>query len=409
MEYVIIGNSTAAIAAIEGIRSVTSEGTIHVISKESEFTYARPLISYWLQGKTSLQSMYYRDQDFYTTHGVKLYLGCEAETIDHENKCVKIENGETVAYDQLLVATGSRPFVPPIEGLDTVGKYHTFMSLEDARGLQACLGKNKKVLIIGAGLIGLKCAEAINEQVQHVTVCDVADRILSSILEKEAADQVQGHIEAQGVTFALSHGVHKIERNKATLTNGKVIPFDELVVAVGVRPNVEMLKEIGAKVSRGICIDAKCETSIKGIYAAGDCVESYDITKNQNCILALLPNAYFQGECAGINMAGGSQTYEKAMPLNAIGFFGLHMVTAGSYEGETAVMTQGEDYKKLYYKDDQLKGMVMIGDVKRSGIYTYLIREQIKLSEVDFETIKASPQLIGFSKSYRERVLGGKL
>ncbi len=409
MEYVIIGNSTAAIAAIEGIRSVTSEGTIHVISKEAEFTYARPLISYWLQGKVSIDSMRYRDQDFYESNGVKLYLGCEATRIDEKEQVVYLGEDGQVAYDKLLVATGSRPFVPPIVGLDALESYHTFMSLEDAKQLDACLDQSKRVLIVGAGLIGLKCAEAINDQVAEVVVCDVADRILSSILEKEAATKVQAHIEAQGVQFKLGRGVDRLEGKEAILSTGEKVAFDEIVIAVGVRPNVELVQAIGATIAKGIKVNTKGETSVANIYAAGDCVESYDLTKNQECILALLPNAYFQGECAGVNMAGGNKTFEKAIPLNAIGFFGLHMVTAGTYDGETVTLQDGEDYKKLYYKDNQLKGMIMIGDVKRSGIYTYLIREQIALDTVDFETIKEKPQLIAFSKSYRKSVLGGKL
>jgi NAD(P)H-nitrite reductase large subunit len=293
-----------------------------------------------------------------------------------------------------------------MDGLENVEKQFTFMSLDDATKLENSLSPDAKVLIIGAGLIGLKCAEGISEKVDSITVVDLADRILSSILDDEGAKIVQSHIEKRNIRFILNTSVKSFTSNTAFMSNGRQIDFDILVIAVGVRPNVSLIKEINGGVRRGIVVDELLQTSIQNVYAAGDCSESFDITTNQSRILALLPNAYMQGECAGINMAGGKKAYGKAIPMNAIGFFGLHIITAGSYDGEVYAQNDGT-YKKLFSKDGLLKGYILIGNVEKAGIYTSLIREKKPLEDIDFELICKRPGLMAFSKADRIRKLGG--
>lgn len=407
-KYVIIGGSIAAIGTIEGIRSIDKDGEITLISDENHFIYSRPLISYLVQGKTDLKNMRYRDDDFYNKNNVKVIKGVRALNINHQDKYISLSNNENIPYEKLMIATGSSPFIPHIEGEEKVINKFTFMSLDDALSLQKTINKDSKVLILGAGLIGLKCAEAVNDKVKSVTVVDLADRILPSILDNKGCKIVQKHIEKQGVKFVLNNSITGINEHQATLKDNTVIDFDVFVVAVGVRPNISLAKEIGAEVNRGIITDKKGMTTIKDIYAAGDCTESYDITREQNIILALLPNAYFKGETAGINMAGGKKSYNNAIPMNSLGLFGLHMVTAGNYDGEEYIIEKNNYYKKLIYKDGLLKGYIIIGDVNKSGIYTYLIREKVKLNDIDFDLIKDNPGLIAFSKEYRGTTLGGK-
>lgn len=407
MNYVIIGNSAAAVGCIEGIRSVDKEGKITVISNETYHTYSRPLISYLLYGKTDEQRMKYRPDNFYEENCCTAKLGVTVTKIDYAGKKVICDNGESIGFDKLLIATGSKPFVPPMTGLETVKNKFSFMSLDDAKGLEKAITKDSRVLIIGAGLIGLKCAEGIQHSVKSITVVDLADRILPSILDEEGSQMMKEHIEKQGIKMLLSNSVASFAPNSATLKDGQNVDFDVLVVAVGVRPNVELAKEAGATVNRGIATDDHCATTLKDVYAAGDCAESYDISVDQNRILALLPNAHMQGETAGINMAGGEKIFDKAIPMNAIGFFGLHIITAGSYEGETFV-TRGENtYKKLVTKDNMLKGFILIGDIARAGIYTSLIREKTPLDTIDFELIKEKPQLMAFTAPQRAIKLGG--
>lgn len=407
MNYVIIGNSAAAVGCIEGIRSVDKTGTITVISKEPHHVYSRPLISYLLYGKTTEQHMKYRPDSFYKDNGVTPLLGVAVTKVDDHAKKVLLDNGGEVPFDKLLFATGSSPFVPPMTGLDEVEHKFSFMKLDDARALQKAITQESRVLIIGAGLIGLKCAEGICSKVKQITVVDLAPRILPSILDETGSEIMQKHIEEQGVKFILSDSVAQFHENSALLKSGLELEFDVLVVAVGVRPETKLAADIGCRVNKGILSDGHCATNLENIYAAGDCSESYDITTGQYRVLALLPNAYMQGETAGINMAGGEKSYDKAIPMNAIGFFGLHIITAGSYDGEAYVVKTDRAYKKMVSKDNLLKGFILIGDVARAGIYTSLIREKTPLDTVDYELIKEKPQLMAFTATERAVKLGG--
>ena len=408
MKYVIIGNSAAAVGCIEGIREKDKKGSITVVSNEIHHTYSRPLISYLLYGKTDEERMKYRPDSFYEDNGVTTMLGRTAVKINPDKKTVELDDGTVLSYDKLLVATGSKPFIPPMEGLDTVEKSFTFMNLDDAKALDAAITKDSRVLIVGAGLIGLKCAEGIFDKIGHLTVIDLADRILPSILDEKGSELVQKFLEDKGIEFKLGTSAASFDGNKAVLTNGDEIEFDVLVVAVGVRPNTELVSEAGGSVDRGIVTDKYSRTTITDVYAAGDCAKSHDITTGTDRILALLPNAYMQGVAAGRHMTGADMPYENAMPMNAIGFFGYHVITAGNYDGEELVTCDGMNYKKLVVKDNCLKGFIMIGDVRRAGIYTKLIREKVPLDTIDFELISRKPQLMAFSREERAKQLGGK-
>lgn len=405
MKYVIIGNSAAGIACVEGIRSADAEGEITIVSDEPFAAYGRPLISYYLLGATDRQRMLYRPADFYEKNRVRTLLGARAEKIDPAAQKIVLRGGEEIPYDRLLVATGSRPFEPPMEGIDGVKNKFNFMTLQDALSLEKVLSKRKNVLIIGAGLIGLKCLEGILERVKSVSVVDMAGRILPSILDDAGAAVVRRELEGKGAKFYLSDSVAKFDGGTAHLKSGKEISFDILVVAVGVRPNTELIKDAGGEVSRGIVTDEKQQTSLKNVYAAGDCAESFDITSGARKVLALLPNAYRQGYTAGVNMAGGEAAFADAMPLNAIGFFGSHVLTAGSYEGESFVQAEGDVYRKFFCKDGVLKGFILVNSPERAGIYTSLIRNQTPLSEVDFKSLEGAPNLAAFPRAARERML----
>lgn len=407
-EYVIIGNGTAAVGCIEGIRSIDSEGAITVISGEEHHVYSRPLISYLLEGKTDTERMKYRPEDFYEKNNVRLVYG-RAAKVDAKKQVVAMEGKGRFGYDRLCLCTGSTPFVPPFEGLEKVKDKYSFMTLDDALALDKVLDQKARVLIVGAGLIGLKCAEGIAERVGSITVCDLADRVLSSILDAECAAYMQRELEAHGVTFMLGDTAVKFDKNKAYMKSGAEVSFDILVLAVGVRAETELAKQAGCEVNRGIVIDTKMQTSTANIYAAGDCAEGYDSSIGQNRVLAILPNAYMQGRCAGINMAGGSLEMTDAIPMNSIGFFGLHCATAGAYPEDDEIFEERSDngIKRLYFKDDRLAGFMLIGDVNRAGIYTSLVREKTVLDEEEKNKVKKIPSLAIFSSNTRRKKLGG--
>lgn len=413
-EYVIIGNGVAAVGCIEGIRSVDPASPITVISQENHPVYCRPLISYYLEGKTNLEKMNYRPADFYEANGCRVIYGASATAtaIDPAGKTVALQDGTSIPYTSLCVATGSSPFVPPIEGLGTVQKQFTFLTLDDALALEQALDPDSRVLIVGAGLIGLKCAEGICGRVKSITVCDLATRVLSSILDDECAAMMQKRLEEHGITLMLGDTAVSFHGNKANMKSGADVEFDVLVMAVGVRANTSLVKDIGGAVQRGILVDASMRTSLPDLFAAGDCTEGEDISLGGRRVLAILPNAYMQGHTAGCNMAGGNEIFDKAIPMNSIGFFGLHAITAGSYFGSEA---GGEMYeergdgtlKRLFTKDGLLTGYILIGNVERAGIYTSMIRERVPLDTVNFEILKKNPTLFAYSQNQRRKILGG--
>ncbi len=410
MHYLIIGNSIAAAAVIEGIRSQDQEGAITVVGEERQVCYARPLISYLLQGKTDEEKMCYRDQAFFDRNRVSLRSGTRACHLDAKEKTVTLDDGTSLGYDRLVLSTGSSPFIPPMQGLDLVKNRFTFLTLDDAHALSAAIRSDSRILILGAGLIGLKCAEGILDRVRSITVVDLAPRILASILDGQGSVHVQAHLQQKGLTFHLSDRVKEFTSNEALLESGAVVGFDILVVAVGVKPNTELAKEAGLMVNRGIVVDQSMRTSVKDIWAAGDCAEAPELVSGSNRVLPLLCNAYLQGETAGKDMAGKTEPFTQAIAMNAISFFGLHVITAGLYEGEEKLFTEEGSYKRLFIKDNRLIGYILIGKaVERAGIYTALIRNQTALDTIDFDLICRQPALMAFAKSVRQQQLGGSV
>lgn len=406
-EYVIIGNGVAATGCIEGIRSLDKEGNITVISGENHHVYGRPLISYYLQNKTDLENMKYRPDEFYEDNNCRVLFGRQAKSINKQYLTVTLDDGDELKADKICIATGSRPFVPPFEGLGAVENKFGFMTLDDTLNLEKVLAKNARVLIIGAGLIGLKCAEGIKERVGHITVCDLADRVLSSILDNDCAKFVQNHLEQNGIEFLLGDTAIRFEKNMAFMKSGKKVDFDILVLAVGVRANTDLIRNIGGNVNRGIIINGKCETDIKNIYAAGDCAEGYDASIGANRVLAILPNAYMEGYTAGVNMAGGEAEFDNAVPMNSIGFFGLHIMTAGCYDGEMSEEKTEDGLKRFFVKDNRLSGYILIGETGRAGIYTSLVRNKTALDEIDFELTKKVASNLIFKQNNRRKKFGG--
>lgn len=406
-DYLIIGNGIAAVGCIEGIRSVDRDGRITVVSQETHPVYCRPLISYYLEGKTDLARMQYREADFYEKNGCRVLYGKTAVSADPSKRMVTLDDGSALAYTSLCIAAGSAPFVPLIAGLDSVPEALCFMTLDDALALERATQTPKRVLIVGAGLIGLKCAEGLHGRVSSITVCDLADHVLPSILDADSASILQSHLEQNGVRFLLTNTVERFDGQTAHMKNGETIEFDVLVLAVGVRANTALAKACGCETNRGVLVEDDMKTTVNGIFAAGDCAEGTDASCGQKRVLAILPNAYMQGFTAGVNMAGGTAVFDSAIPMNAIGFFGLHTMTAGVYAGEESAQVSENGCKKLYAKDDLLKGFILIGDTTRAGLYTSLIRNRAPLSSIDFEKMKKTATSAAFSSEMRTKCFGG--
>jgi len=202
----------------------------------------------------------------------------------------------------------------------------TFIKFDDVKAIDEAIKNGaKKAVVIGAGLSGLKAAEALIKRNVDVTVVELANRILGSILDLEASKIVQNELEKHGIVFKLETSVDEITGDgkveKVKLKNGEVLDADIVVFAIGVVPNVDFLKGTELKINRGIVVNNKMETNIKDVYAAGDCAEGYDFVFEQQRVIPIWPNAYNQGETAGYNMAGVEKTFDRGFPMNSIGFF----------------------------------------------------------------------------------------
>jgi NAD(P)H-nitrite reductase large subunit len=418
MEYVIIGNSAAAIGAVEGIRKVDADNPITIIAAEPYHTYSRPLISYYLAGKVSEDKMYYRPRDYYEKYGVNFRGGVAASGIDVEQKKVILADGTEVSYDKLLIATGGKPFIPPMEGLNKEHIY-TFQKWDDVKAIGQVARIGKKAVIIGAGLIGMKAAEALYYAGVDVTVVELANRVLSSILDEKAASIVQDVMEEHGIKFVLNTTVSRILGDKAVtgvlLANGEELECDFLIVAIGVIPNTDPVKNTPVRVNRGILVDEKMATSVPDVYAAGDVTEGRDAILQVDRVIPILPNAYKQGEVAGQNMAGADVNFSGGFAMNAIGFFGFPMTTAGILaaqgpEYEEVIVSHPRDrvYRKLVLKDDHIVGYIALKEINRIGMLTSLISDKITVKPFKDKLMKKDFGYIDWPDELRkERMLAG--
>jgi len=382
MKIVIIGNSAAAIGCIEGIRSHDLVTEITVITDEKYMAYSRPLISYYLWGKAEKKNMFYREDDFYEKANVKLITGQKVISIDTAKMQVTTEGNFIEKYDKLLIATGASPFVPPVEGLEGKDNIFTFLKWDDAEALKEIVGPEKHAVVVGAGLIGIKVAEGLLPHCKSVTIVELADRVLPMVLDDAASKIVAKIVENKGISLELGNSAVKIEGNKSVegvvLKDGKYLICDILVMAVGVRPNTQLAKDAGIEVNRGILVDDFCKTNVANIYAAGDVTESFDSVAGDKKIMALWPNAYVQGETAGLDMTTDKLEKPILFPMNSVTIFGYPIITAGIQPDEKCTVLEKEDESglaRLVFKANKLVGMMLLGKVDRAGIYTSMISD----------------------------------
>ncbi len=414
MSYVIIGNSVAAIGAIEAIRKVDKEINITVISDEPYLVYSRPLISEFLAGQVKEEMMGYRDTGFYEKNGVTTKLGKRVVAIDSAKKSVKLDDGEEVAYGKLLIATGGTPFIPPMKGLGKE-RIFTFIKMDDAKQIDALVPEMDHVVIIGAGLIGLKAAESLHHRGVEVTVVELANRVMAAVLDVDAGGIVQSALEKAGIDIVTENTVDEILGGKAAngvrLKDGREIRCDAVIVAIGIVPNAVFAKESGVEVNRGIVTDKHMMTNLPDIYAAGDVTEGPDYLNGGNRVIPIWPNAYVQGKIAGFNMAGVEREFTGGLAMNSIELFGVPVITAGlsnidSDDLEVLTKIENGNYRKIVLRGSTIVGAVFVGKIDRAGIITGLIRDQIDISSMRDRLLADDFGYIDFPVELRKERLG---
>lgn len=417
MKYVIIGNSVAAIGAITGIRRIDDDGQIVVISKEKYLAYSRPSISSLLAGKITMDKMPYRKKDFYKKNNIELMLDTEVSSIDTGAKKLKLNNKKTVSYDRLLIATGGKPFVPPIKGLEKKDIL-SFTTLDDSLKLKGLSKKIKQVVIIGGGLIGLKAAEGLIKAGLEVTVVELAPRVLSTAFDSVTSKIIQDAFKKKDVKIITSDTVAGVKKKDGKVTgvvlkSGKKLNCDAVVVAIGVVPNTDMVDDKHIKINRGVVVDDKMMTSVKNVYAAGDVAEGYDMVLGAKRVLPIWTNAYIQGKVAGMNMAGEKLSYDKLLPMNSITFCDVPIISMGlteAPEGSGYKVIEKNDlrnnvHKRFILKDNIIVGGCFVTSVDRAGIFTGLIKNKIDVSDYIGDLLNDDFNFIYLKKELRERMM----
>ena len=423
-KHVIIGNSAAAVGTVAGIRSQDQDAEITIISKEKEHTYSRPLITYLLGGKVGEETMHYRPLDFYEKNRVKARLGVAAASVDATGKKVVLESGQEIPFDKLLLATGGNPIVPPdLKGSASQGVF-TFTTWQDARDIKNYIQANqvKKAVVVGGGLIGLKSVEALVALGLEVKVVELAPRILAVTLDDEAGQMAVQALNRAGVELITERTVSSIlakdgKVSAVTLNDDTHFDCGLVILAIGVRPRVELALTAGLSVDRGILVDDAMHTSNRDIFAAGDAAQALEILSGKKMPIPIWPVAYRQGFIGGANMAGGDLLYEGGLAMNSVEICGLPTISAGittpaedDKNFETFVVKDEEagNYKKIILRNDRLVGAVFVGDIDRAGIIIGLIRSKMKVAALKDKLLGEDFGLITLPPSYRDQVQSGK-
>ena len=423
MRHVIIGNSAAAVGAIEAIRQHDREHPITVIANEPHHVYSRPLISYLLGGMVNEDGMHYRPADFYERYKVETMLGVEVVSVNPQEQTVSLAGGGTVPYDRLLIATGGKPLAPPVQGADLEGVF-TFTRWKDAQRISRYIEERRaeSAIVIGGGLIGLKTTEALIERSIEVTLVELADRILGATFDRTASKMSETILRRAGVEIRLRTTVEEIvgrggRVDHVVLRDGERVNCDLVVFAIGVRPNIGLIPpESGIRVNRGVLVDRRMGTSAPQVYAAGDCAEAYDMLLDTRRTIAIWPNAYRQGYVAGCNMAGVEKGYEGGFPMNSVEVCGVPTISVGltdpKEDGDRYDILERYDrdtpaYKKLVLRGRRLVGAICVGNIDRAGIYTGLIRDRADVTPFKEHLLSGSFGLISLPKEYRKHLVVG--
>jgi len=396
-KYVIIGGSVGGIGAVEAIRDVDPKGTITVISDEKVPQYSRPMISEYVSREATLDTMKYRGDEFWKDNKVQILTGRTATKIDFKKKQVLLDGGDKIEYEKLLIATGGKPFVPRMEGGDKEGVF-TFTELSSAEQIESVLEPSKNAVVIGGGLIGVSASEALVKRGIKVTLVELKDSILNLILDKTASDIAEKVLTEAGVTVITGQTVKQIigqKNNEATvrgvvMTDGTEIPCDLVVIAIGVIPRTDIVKETDLKLNRGIVVDRLMRTNIRDVYACGDVAEAYDFLIDGNRLLPLWPLAHLGGRVAGYNMAGKKAEYEGGTVMSSLKYFELPIIAVGNVNPkdttdiEVLVELKPEKhvYKKVLLKDNKIVGFIFIGEIDKAGIIFRLLKNHVDVSTI---------------------------
>ncbi|MCH8943207.1 MAG: FAD-dependent oxidoreductase [Proteobacteria bacterium] len=358
---VIAGAGHAAGQVVATLKQLKYAGQIVLVGDEDYLPYQRPPLSKkFLAGAMPAERLHFKPASFYDEPNIEIRLRTRITTIDRDNKSVHTEGGETISYDKLVLALGSRARRLRIDGADLAG-VHYLRSIADVDDIRSELNHYRRTVIIGAGYIGLEVAAVMQQQGLDVTVVELADRVMSRVVSPEISDFYQIEHTNQGVKLRLSTGVSAFRGDKriasVETTDGEQIPADFVVVGIGIVANTELAASAGLTVDNGIVVNDQCETSDPAVYAVGDCTAHPNAIYNRQLRLESVHNALEQAKTAAANICG-KETHYSQVPWFWSDQYDLKLQIAGLSEGYDQIVIRGNpadrSFACLYLKNGQL-------------------------------------------------------
>lgn len=392
MKVVIIGFSLAGYTASRYILMNAPETEIEVFNEDRYPYYPHPSLYGVLSGEASIESILLHPAKWYEEKGIKLHLGVSVKSIKAEDKEIVLNNGERVSYDKLLLANGARPFIPPLKGADKKGVF-ALRTIDDALTIREYAKGKKNAVVIGGGLLGLETSDALGKLGLKTTVIEFAPWLLPRQIDREGSDILIGEFEKRGVKISCGAQTEEIigdtRVSGVKVKDGDTIPAELVIFATGIRSNIELPKESGINVNRGVIVDDHLRTNVEDIYAAGD------ITEHKGRVYGIIPATTEQAQIAAANIIGKETVYKGTVASNILKVAGLDLASIGLVNPETKEYEQIRKmdaekglYKKIVLKDGKIVGSILIGDRKSFKPITDIITEGINVEEAKNELLK---------------------
>ncbi len=381
MRIVIVGLGAAGANAARTIAAAgRADVQVEIYGAEPYLYYARPKLPAYLAGEIAHDDLYFYPPAWYNERQIAVHTGARAATIDAASHRLVLADGTAVPYDRLLVATGASSFVPPVPGADRPGVF-TLRTIADVERMRAYAANCKRAAVIGGGLLGLEAARALRMLGLDVTVLERGSYLLQRQLDAEGG-AIFGHvIEGLGIAVEANADSERIEPGAVVLKSGLSVPADLVLIAAGVRANLDLAKASGLAANRGIVVDAHLETSAPGVYAAGDVAEF------NGTVYGIIPAAIEQAQAAARNMLEqGSAEYAGTVPSNTLKIVGIDLTSAGQVtgQGEGIVELRRSDgpgrYFKLLVKDGRLQGAILLGHKEKVNLVSQAVTRHVDVS-----------------------------
>lgn len=386
-QLVVIGNGMAGMRTVEELLKLDWERyEITVFGAEPYVNYNRILLSLVLAGEKTLEEIVLNNWGWYADNGITLYTGTPVHQINRRSRKIVAESGIEMPYDRLLLATGSKPFIIPVAGHNLPGLV-TFRDIRDVNALLESSRKYKRAAVIGGGLLGLEAANGLMKQGMDVTIIHLMNRLMERQLDKPSADLLRQSLIERGLDVRMEVQTEAILGRKRVkgvrFTDGTEIAADLVVMAAGIKPNVDLAKDAGLYCERGVVVHDTMQTYDPRIYAVGECVE------HRKATYGLLAPIWEQAQVCANQLSGlGSLFYEGTTVSHTLKVTGIDLFSAGDYEGDESTddivfqdLRRGV-YKRVVVKDNRIQGAVLYGDTADGPWYLELMKRGEDISEI---------------------------